>query len=869
MIGRLWAAFDAPPDETPADLGGKAAGLHRLVGSGAPVPPGFSLSASAFEAWIREAGAGEDLDRLGGLVRRRDRAEAEASAAALAVRLAAAEVPREVARAVSEGLGDLSEGTVAVRSSGLLEDGTTHSLAGLYRSVLGVPREEVEAALVACWLSAFEERAIAYLCERGLGPERLGLGVVVQTMVEPEVSGVLFTLDPRRAREDQVLVECLEGRGEELVSGRRDPARLHLAWDGTVVEAEWNAAVAEDRRPALLRAYTEDLLPLAWKLHLEAGQPLDLEFAWRDGRMWVVQARPVTSVSLEPSAGEWSNADFNEGGVASGTCSPFMWSLYDLIWQSRLPEYFRRIGLADGAEQVRWGRTFFGVPYWNVGEVKRLLAAIPGFDERAFDADLGIHKRYPEGVAPTPLGLTNLAGALRVLWGMYREFGRQRAATAAMLERFPEVEASWGGDEARARDDAAFAEAYRELIATRYFEVEGTYFMTIFNSSNAKLEFKGAFDRLEARAPGAVSFLDLLTGIPRLKTVEAAQDLYRLCQELASDPEARERLGSGEVEGLVAALAEPEPAPGWRAAIAAFLRRHGHHSRRELDPRVPRWSEDPGFVIEKIRQSLADLDPGKAPEVIEARQRTRHEEARERCRRVFGWNLPAWWWFRYVMDQSRGYCWLREEARDRSTRMYRIVRLWTLEMGRRLAARGALATAEDVFLHPWERLVAAASGGIDPGTMKALGERQRQEMARFAAFRPPRELGSALLPEEPLPPGSEGSVLKGVGGAPGRTRARVRVIARIEESGRLVRGEVLVTEFTDPGWTPLLNLAAAVVTEVGGVLSHAAVLSREYGVPAVLAVRGATRLLADGELVEVDGDAGTVRRLEASGEGTG
>ena len=442
---------------------------------------------------------------------------------------------------------------------------------------------------------------------------------------------------------------------------------------------------------------------------------------------------------------------------------------------------------------------------------------------------------------------------------MYREFGRQVRESRALLADFPRIQGKYADLDLAETSDEVFFELYRQLILEDYARVEGTYFMTIFNSSNAKLEFKGQLDGLNAKLAEPVSYLDLMSGMRGLKTLASVHELHRLAGDVVAQPAWRQALEVGTPEEAAARLASGDAPEGLAEAFRDYLREFAHHSRKELDPRVPRWHEEPGFVCELLRDAVAAYDASRDPARLEGQQYARYREARAAARRAYGWNRLGWWFFDRALQRTRSYCWLREEVRDRSTRLYAQIRRYALDMGRRLQARGVLADPDDVFYLPFLEHLRAAKGDRTPEEVQGLVAENRAYLARFARYRPPGEIGAGLRARRQPAPGT--SALTGVGGAPGVARGRARVVRSLAEAHRVERGDVLVAEFTDPGWTPLLERVSAVVTEVGGVLSHAAVIAREYGVPAVLSVRGATDVVPDGAELEVDGDAGEVRVL--------
>jgi phosphohistidine swiveling domain-containing protein len=298
------------------------------------------------------------------------------------------------------------------------------------------------------------------------------------------------------------------------------------------------------------------------------------------------------------------------------------------------------------------------------------------------------------------------------------------------------------------------------------------------------------------------------------------------------------------------------------ATVAAFASRWPHRSRRELELRTPRWPEDLPFVRAFMEQALETWREEDDPVRVAAARRVAAVAERERALAGL-WSPVARATFRSRLRRLRAFAWEREEMRDRSSRVYALVRRWALEAGRRLAAAGALADPEDVFVLRREEVAAALDGRLAGAALRDRVRAGWRGARSFRNFQNPNEIGATHV-HAPATPAPDGAVLRGAGCSHGRARGPARVVRRIEEAGRLRPGDVLVAHFTDPGWTTFFPRLGAVVTETGGLLSHAAVIARECGIPAVLAVPHATRAIPDGAVVEVDGAAGTVTLVEAA-----
>lgn len=671
--------------------------------------------------------------------------------------------PTDIRRAI-EILGT----PLAVRSSASAEDGQDVSFAGQFRSFLNLRTiSEVELAVRQCQESVHAPSVAEYCRKNRIDPQSLIMGVIVQRMIQPELAGVAFTVNPTTGAEE-VVIEACEGLSDELLAGRQPALPNHHP---------------------LLQKYKTEIERVARAIQRHFGTPQDVEFAIAQGELYILQSRPITRIHFAPGTGEWTNADFRDGGVSCDVCTPLMWSLYDFIWESSLKGFLREIHLLNGDFQA--GRMFFGRPYWNLGAVKQCLSKLPGFVEREFDRDLNVQSHYEGDGLSTPVTIAGIIRSLPTVFAIPSIWKRQDQFDRAFL-------ADGFASLMRKHDplpkdlDAAF----RELIATDYRITETNYFRTIYCASLAKLAFMESFP--DADYPALVS------GLPPMKHL----DPTRAIREMAAR-------GDTDIEPL--------------------LKQFAHHSRRELDLRAPRWDEDREWVEALLRQhsQAGGSDPRPACAAARAQALAKlpwHKRSR----------------FARKLDRLRHFLWLREEMRDLSSRMYHLIRRYTLAIA---AQRGL---GDDVFFMSFQEIIEDDRSNI---------ERQRERYESFRNFKAPNEIGSRFT----FDIGKVQGALRGIGASPGTARSTARVACKIEEAMRAERGSILVCPFTDPGWTPVLDRVSGVVTETGGLLSHAAVICREYGIPAVLGVPDATARIPNGVQVTVHGSEGFVETEDLPG----
>ena len=646
---------------------------------------------------------------------------------------------------VSELIAELGL-PLAVRSSASVEDGVAHSFAGQFESYLNLhDAEQVEAAINRCRVSLRTSSVEQYCQAHGIGTTDLRMDVIVQRMVQPELSGVAFTVNPVSGCEE-VVVEATTGPGDELLAGRR-------------------SSLPDDS--SFLREHRPEIEATANDIAEHFGCPQDVEFAVSDGVVWILQSRPVTCVSTTGISGQWTNANFREGGVSSSVCSPLMWSLYNLIWDSSLKSSLREIRLLSGDFEA--GRFTFGRPYWNLGALKQCLAKVPGYVEREFDTDLGIEISYEGEGVQTPVTPRIVLRFLPTVFAVRRFIRRQIAKANELLN---------GGYE---RD---------------YFQFETSYFRTIFALSLAKLDFRHFFPD--------VNFPALMSGLPDVRHTAPMRRIRQMVQQDNLD-------------------------------VAALQQEFGYHYHAGLDIRHPRWDEDPDYV-----ESLA-RNPGMQSEPLSDQYQ---QAVAEELGSIVVWRRPL---FRRKLTRLRQLVWLREEMRDCSNRMYHLIRKYVLKIA---DARGL---GEDIFFMTYQEVLSDDCAAV---------EERRRTFRRFRNFTPPNEVGQSVVSRDKPSVGTgTNGTLRGLSACTGAVRGIARVVRTATEAIQLPAGSILVCPHTDPGWTPALSRATGVVAEAGGMLSHAAVICREFSLPAVLSVPDACGRIPDGSMVVVDGDAGVIQLL--------
>jgi len=798
-------------------LGGKAANLADLSHAGFNVPRGFVLSTE----YLLHALNAEKLT--------------ESSS-------------KEILSAIDR-IGGFP---VAVRSSSLSEDLAGASFAGLYVSVLDVESPQGLAdAIARCWQSARSERVMTYQKQRGpqsgVDESTPRMNVLIQKMVHARHAGVTFTLNPLSGIEEQMLVESCKGLGEKLVSGQINPSRWVLrAHPFTIENYE-----AGDESVELDESFLREMIDIALRVQAHFKHPQDIEWAQdQSGKLALLQSRPITQISWRKDVEEFTNADFKDGGVSARVCSPMMYSLYKNAMQDSMQNYFETLRLVKKRET--WIDFFYGRPYWNASAVKRGLRKVPGFSEKNFDNDLGVQKDYgAEGPIVTPSDLKTILGVLPTAFALPKEYAAQLALTKnygapflAAEKKYREIAKGYP-----TMEDGPFFNHLEDLIAF-HKKTESDYFRTIYNNSTLQTDFKTLL--LKATDPeDKISLLGLMSGLQNIGHLNIQRGLLKLYKAVTQDGVT---IGDGR----------------WRILLQEFLSNHYFHADAELDLTCPRWEEVPERIEEIIKNFVHSNGKPQDPDQSSIKQNALFEAEKEkaltsitkRSRGLIGAFLGGGKRKKFLteLEKSRVYMSRREEMREYSSRTYALIRAVMLETGLRLKRLGFIENAEHVFLFYTDELIDLVHTRKFPDILKSSLKYRELQFAGLRDLIPPNELGQGVAQRQSQDWAKSGALV-GAGCSPGVVIGSVRVIKDVAEAGALLSGEILVTRFTDPGWTPVLGIAAGVITEVGGVLSHAAVIGREYGIPAILNLPGATQLLNTGQKIRMNGESGVIEIL--------
>nr|WP_229825784.1 rifamycin-inactivating phosphotransferase [Streptomyces sindenensis] len=865
-------------DEDRAGLvGGKAAHLGALSRiDGVRVPDGFCVTTDAYRRVVARTSAVDALlDRLAD-ADPDDRQAVRELSAEVRRAVEGAGLPDDLAAEIAGAVARSGEGAAyAVRSSATAEDLPTASFAGqqdTYLNVVGTAA--VLRHISRCWASLFTERAVTYRRRNGIDDRTVHMAVVVQRMVFPDASGVLFTADPVTGNRRTATVDAGFGLGEALVSGLVNPD-VFAVRDGEVVARtiavkeravhalpgggtrEVTVGPEQRERPALTDAQAVELARLGRRIEARFGCPQDIEWCLTDDGFRIVQSRPITTLFPVPAPGPLPEAaedgrtpslyvSVGHQQMMTDAMKPLGWSM----WQRTAMVPMHEAG----------GRLFVDVTPRLASPASRaaLLDILGKSDPLVRDALETVLER--DGSAPPvpdadpvgpPAGSPSEAPVTEADPAVVAELVERSETSLAALERDIRTKS---GPELFDFLAEAFEEHKRVLgdpVSMRAITagMEATWWLN--DKLGEWLGEKNAADTLTLSAPGNI-------------TSEMGLDLLDVADAIRPHPEVVAFLNGVDVRDA-AFLDELVKLPGGsraREAIETYLGRYGMRCVGEIDITRPRWSERPATLVPPILDNVRNFGPGAAERRFEqGRQKALRAErdVLSRLRALPDGDQKADETKRMI-DQVRAFAGYREYPKYGIVCRYFLYKQALLAEAGRLVRDGVLAEREDVYYLTFQELEdVVRSRRVDD----RLIARRREEFRSYETLTPPRVLtsdGDAVTGSyrrNDVPTGA----LAGLAVSTGSVEGRARVILDLADA-ELEEGDILVTRFTDPSWSPLFLGVAGLVTEVGGLMTHGAVIAREYGLPAVVGVDRATRLIRDGQRIRVHGTDGYVEILD-------
>ena len=846
-------------------VGGKAANLGELLRKGFPVPNGFVVSADVYSRFFHSLGIQANLAR--------DAAAAEMAqeCATIRRRIESADLTPELAEAIHSAHSMLVAGQArkvlcAVRSSATAEDLGAASFAGQHGTYYYVDREQLLMKVKQCWASLWSPEAASYRKTHGIDDASVSMAVVVQEMIPSEISGVAFTANPVTGARDEVVIESSWGMGAAIVDGRVTPDHYVIARDGMKLREK---RIAEKRlmvsahldsgqharlqevpnEMRIKEALSPEMLGsiMEWSLKSEVhfGKPQDIEWAVCEGRLYILQSRPVTVMGRED--------------VGAGVTGKY-------VLFKPLVENFTEPFTPLSEDLMIWPPGIRSIHGWVYVDVETLRHLLPF---RVSAEALAEHVYSIEKDAPAwKLSIAKLPGlffkGLLFLLVNAVLFLRTRALPDGALDSYRALCAKVDADASMSPADTTT----RLLLLPQLTGAVGHMPLMVNLSSLRFMSRMRILSRLVRRwAPDVRADAETLlgSGSEGVLSAEMGRGIWTLALKANSNARVRGILLAQAPERALAALRQATEAQDFLRDLDAFLQINGHRAIKEFELRSPRWEENPAVVLGMVRNYLLiETEPSLHEKKAAQARAELVNELRARLRplpleRVLGLRLRLILLF---AEQVRYFLKLRENSRFYYIMGFGVVRKKVLRIEGELLRQGKLKCKDDIFFLKANELAGLQTGRLQWLDVEDRIRERRIEHIRLCKMGPPKAIGIEMAQKYAPATQHEGALqLQGQPASPGTFEGIARVILDPSIDVELTPGEVLVAPYTDPAWTPLFLTAGAAVIEVGSYLSHAGTVAREFGMPCVVDVAEATGKIRNGDHLAVDGNLGRVRIL--------
>lgn len=813
-------------------LGNKAAFLMEMTQQGFSVPSGFVLDSDTYDEVIKlnnlEDKIKSNLNKLN------DKNVSTISKNIIDL-FNNIKLPESVINQINELTKDKK--LYAVRSSGTKEDLENFSFAGQYETFLNTRKEDLITNVINCYKSMFSETLLTYIYNNKIDSSNLKMAVIIQEMVTPDYSGICFTINPITGKDKEMLIEVAPGLGENIVSGKVSPEQINYDW--------FNQEILTTRSKYLTKKNIKEYGIIFTKIQEYFGYPCDIEFAIKKNKLYILQARRITKINYSSFEDLWSTADFKDGGVSASVCTPYMWSLYEYIWEFTLRKFILDSKILSKSEMnKKLGDMYYGRCYWNLSVVKNAMSQVVGYKEREFDSEYGIVGNYEGDGKVTKLTLSSILKIAKIALAQSKIL-KTRNKNAEnykkdLLKKYNDYKNNY--DENNIKD---IKEVWYNLTKKDYLQSESTYFWQIFINTIHQTLYKDSLLKYVDES----EYLSLLSSIDNISHLLPFYDMWDISRLIRNNQEA---LSYWETTPSIKIVKNLKKKKHYLKEVKEVIDKYGYHSNKELDVSYPCYYEEQEVMIDMIKEMLPLSDEYSASndkergaklyqELLEKiKNQVSHSKYKKINKKIIGMRKMLWW---------------REEFRDISTRFYYIIRVYTILLANTLVSEKVINEIDDIWYLRVTNLWDYLDGKLSKKEIKNIIEKNRLYYNCFRNYMSENEIGNNI---QNIKNESNKNVIKGIGANNGRITGTARVITSFDEINRLENNDILITKYTDTGWTPKFAILSGIVTEYGGILCHAAIVSREYGIPAIVCCTGVLNKIKEGDIITIDGTTGEV-----------
>jgi len=846
--------------------GGKGANLGELARNGFPIPPGFVVPAQSCQRFFEHLNLQKTIASLSDLTP----GETESRCNEIRALINQNAIPPDLAQTVMSVHAELIRNrgrdiVCAVRSSATAEDLGEASFAGQHATYYYVIKEHLLEMIKHCWGSLWSPEAVSYRATQGIAHDAVFMAVVVQEMVQSDVSGVTFTANPVSGERDEIVIESSWGMGAAIVDGRVTPDHYILSRTNLKIREKRIAdkrfmvpPFLEEGRKTRLQAVpharrhketlTKEMAQTAatWALKAEDhfGSPQDVEWSVCDGAFFMLQSRPITVMGRETIGHGIKGAYVLFKPIIENFTEPLTPLAADLYGKAMPPG----IQLIQGWIYLNFKvfRTLF--PYKLTDE--EIAELLYGLDTKSGDLKLSPAK---------------LPGLFIFLFFGFLIFGVGYARTRYLPDDFMDGFRDLCKKTLQDPKLGPLETFFRLLQWSKFFDPIGHQVMLVNWSAGRYFFLMDALKNLlrrwlpELREDAADI---LISGAEGVLSVQMGRGIWNLAQTAKANTAVRQILENHKPENALIVLKTTAQADDFLKQLEQFLAVHGHRGLKELEFRSARWEEDPTPVLGMVRNYLpVETDPGRHDEQMQNVRRDLGAQIAAQCaplplEGVFSFRRRI---LKHLVKRIKYFAKMRENSRFYHIMGFYMVRQKILKIETELLQVGKLKCKDDIFFLLWDEIVGLQTGRIDWNQVEDRIHRRRMEHIRLSKMFPPKTIGVKKESRNSAEAPSRGDILSGQAASPGTYEGVAHVILDPAVDIELRPGEVLVAPYTDPAWTPLFLTAGAAVVEVGSYLSHAGTVAREFGMPCVVDVSDCTKRIHSGTRVKVDGERGLVQ----------
>ncbi len=874
--------------------GGKAYNLSELKRNGFNVPDGFVLTTEAYDVFIESSGISDSISEICLHINYEDPESIQDASQKIKEQIMACSLTDEISQDVLTAYKQIGYPKVAVRSSATAEDLPDASFAGQYETYLNIVDDaSLLKRIIDCYASLWTPRAISYRHTNEIPHESVKLAVLVQKMIPAVSAGVMFTQDPTTDEENHIMIESNFGLGESVVSGMAIPDRFvvklekgkrfklllkEIGTKGVVIRSDDHAgtkseslSTEEALQPSLSDEEVIELARLGSQIETLYSAPQDVEWAKYDDSLFILQSRPITTIARNKGHDESQDVLWSRGysdDYWNDNVTPLF---FDLLGDHLLHivniELNQIMGYKDMSTDLL--RLHGAHVYFNLDVIRnKVLNEIPPFI-RSDD----VLNYFPEGHGPLgkatmrqlPFNLMNrLIAEIRV---MIIDGDGSMTKTSEVYgkwtrETFLPYLQQFDDELVKLKDEGELKDLLRlagelEKVMMKHFRLV-RYGIPVHNIG-MNLITNYLLQRFLGNSSAAKIFPILMSCLDH-KTSQTNREINRLADIIWEYDGLREFILNSPSEDMYTKLttSKLEGTSRFMDEFNIFLSEHGVRGYTR-EPFYPRWGEKPSLVFDILKSLLSTK--GKDPKKLELELRKRRHETEtyvEEKIKSFRFGKIKWGLLSTILNLARTYVIFREDQRFNLDRWITRNKSVYLEIGKRLVKNAVIKDPLEIFFLTKREIQEYIKTGLK-GDLDELAKERHKVFSEHEDIVPPKFIQGDRFFDDPLPESGHDQTLIGLPASQGIVTAHVRVLNTIDEISQVKTGEVLVVSRTDPGWTPIFSRIGGLITESGGILSHGAVVSREYGIPAVTNIRQACKTLQTGQKVTIDGNNGTVR----------